>query len=113
MKKLGYVKATVTAGVAVLALAGQATAYSGENFVTCDLDPNGDNFLALRECGSGSCAMLRKLPPDTFLLTVEPVAENGWREVIVLRGLQDQGANGQWGWVYGQYICEIIYPNRQ
>lgn len=102
---------TVLALVSALVMSSTtAFAYSGEHYVTCDLDPNGDNFLALRTCGSSNCRMTHKLGPDTFLLTMEPYAENGWRWVTVIRGLQDQSVSGPSGWVYSKYICEIRYP---
>jgi len=95
---------------AALAFAGSALwAYSGEHYVVCKLNPNGDNFLALRTCGSTKCAMTQKLPPDTFLLSMEPWAENHWREVIVLGGLQDESYSGPSGWVYDKYICDVQY----
>ncbi|NOX41366.1 MAG: hypothetical protein GXP05_12915 [Alphaproteobacteria bacterium] len=92
-----------------LGLTSTASAYSGEQFVTCNLNPNGDNFLALRSCGSSKCDTIRKLGPDTFLLTMEPSSENNWREVILLDGLQDESYAGVSGWVYDKYICRIDY----
>ncbi len=97
------------AALALFTISTDASAYSGEHFVTCNLDPAGDNFLALRSCGSSSCPMKHKLGPDTFMLTYEPYSENGWREVVVLRGLQDQSVSGVSGWVYDKYICRIDY----
>ncbi len=97
------------AAIGLTVIATGASAYSGENFVTCNLDPNGDNFLALRSCGSSKCQMTKKLGPDTFLLTMEPNSVKGWREVIVIKGLQDQSYSGPDGWVYDKYICEINY----
>lgn len=90
-------------------LAGSALAYSGEDYVVCNLDPNGDNFLALRSCGSSKCQMLRTLGPGTFLLTLEPYAESGWRQVMVKSGLDDHSYSGPDGWVYDKYICRIQY----
>ena len=102
---------TIFAGLAALTFtSGAALSYSGEHYVTCNLNPEGDNFLALRTCGSTSCPMTYKLPPDTFLLTLEPYANNGWREVMVISGLQDESYSGPTGWVYSKYICEIRYP---
>ncbi|SFJ36031.1 hypothetical protein [Celeribacter neptunius] len=94
--------------VAVLS-ATPAIPYSGEYFVTCRLDPNGDNFLALRECTGSGCDRIMKLPPDTFLLSMEPDTGSGWRDVIVLKGLQDESYSGPRGWVYDKYICPVIY----
>lgn len=86
---------------------GAARAYSGESYVVCKLNPYGDNFLAMRACGSSKCQMLRKLQPDTFLLTMEPRATRGWHEVMILNGLQDESYSGATGWVYAKYICKI------
>jgi len=90
-------------------LTAYAFAYSGEHYVVCNLNPQGDNFLALRSCGSSSCRMKMKLGPGTALLTMDPDAENGWRDVIVLRSLQDQSVSGPMGWVYSKYICKVRY----
>lgn len=108
MKKL--ILATFAAATLALAFSDQAAAYDGEQFVVCNLNPNGDNFLALRSCGSSKCKMLRKLGPGTYLMTTEPWAENGWREVIVQKNIQDWNYQGPSGWVYGKYICRITYP---
>lgn len=89
------------------ALAGAAEAYDGEQFVVCKLNPQGDNFLALRSCGSTSCNMIRKLGPDTFVITMEPYATNGWRQVIVQQNSQGWTYAGVSGWVYGKYICRV------
>ncbi|WP_417671201.1 hypothetical protein [Roseibium sp.] len=101
--------AAAAIAVTTLGWAGAANAYSGEYFVTCNLNPQGDNFLALRTCGSSKCRMTHKLGPGTFMLSLEPYAVKGWREVIVLRSLQDQSYSGPRGWVYSKYICEMRY----
>lgn len=93
--------------IAVLGSSSAAQAYSGEQYVVCNLNPNGDNFLALRQCGSSNCRMLRKLGPGTFIYTMNPTAERGWREVIVQRSIQDHSYKGPSGWVYSKYICEV------
>ena len=90
---------------ACLGMAGGVHAYSGEQYVTCGLDPNGDNFLALRSCGSSKCQMLQKLGPGTFMITLEPKGTKGWREVIVQRHVEDWSYEGPKGWVYEKYIC--------
>ncbi len=99
----------LTTTLTALCWASSANAYSGEYFVTCNLNPQGDNFLALRSCGSSKCRMMRKLGPGTFMVSLEPYAVKGWREVIVLRSLQDQSYSGPRGWVYSKYICEVRY----
>jgi hypothetical protein len=92
-----------------VAFAGDAFAYSGESFVTCKLNPKGDNFLALRTCGSSKCEMTRKLGPGTFMLSLEPKAVKGWREVMVVKSLEDESYSGPTGWVSAKYICKIQY----
>jgi len=109
MTVMSMLKACAAATVAIAITAPVLWAYSGENYVVCKLNPNGDNFLALRTCGSTKCTMTHKLPPNTFLLSMEPYVENHWREVIVLTGLQDDSFSGPSGWVYDKYICEINY----
>ncbi|MCI2400588.1 hypothetical protein [Aliiroseovarius subalbicans] len=97
------------AALAVTLLAGTASAYDGEQYVVCNLNPNGDNFLALRTCGATKCDMKMKLGPGTFVITMEPYSENGWRPVIVQNGIQDWSYAGPSGWVYDKYICEVRY----
>ena len=77
--------------------------------MVCNLDPNGDNFLAMRSCGSTKCGIIKKLGPDTFVMSMEPYSEKGWREVLVKRNLQDNSYSGVAGWVYDKYICRISY----
>ncbi len=97
--------AFITAG---LALSGTvATAYSGEIFRVCGLDPNGDNFLAFRTCGSTKCRMTRKLGPGTYVMSLDPFEENGWRAVILMRNRYDESYEGPNGWVYGRYLCPV------
>lgn len=88
---------------------GMANAYDGEQYVVCNLNPAGDNFLALRTCGATSCKMLRKLGPGTFVTSMEPYETKGWREIIVQSHIEDWSYAGISGWVYGKYICEIRY----
>ena len=91
------------------ALPSQLHAYSGEQYVVCKLNPNGDNFLALRQCGSSSCRMMAKLNPGTFIYTLNPRSERNWREVVVQRNIQDHTYKGPSGWVYDKYICRVQY----
>ncbi len=96
-----------TATALVLSSAASLSAYSGEIYTVCKLDPNGDNFLALRTCGSSKCTMTHKLGPGTFLLTWEPYSEGRWRQVTVMRDTNESSATGPSGWVYDGYICEV------
>ena len=109
MKLPTFIKAISAALLALAVSAPALHAYSGEHYVTCNLNPNGDNFLALRTCGSSKCPMIMKLAPDTFLISMEPNAQSRWREVIVLKGLQDENYSGPSGWVYDKYICGVSY----
>jgi len=98
--------------VALLALTVSSSvvqAHSGQVYVTCNLNPNGDNFLALRTCGSSKCQMIMKLGPDTFMTSLEPYNVKGWREVVIMKGLQDESYSGPSGWVYEKYTCEVRY----
>ncbi|SDI92861.1 hypothetical protein [Aliiruegeria lutimaris] len=89
------------------AASGAALAYSGEIYVTCGLNPQGDNFLALRRCGSTSCAMTHKLGPGTYMLSFEPYGTNGWRQVSILNRPNEQDIAGPTGWVFERYICQV------
>jgi hypothetical protein len=103
----GFTTTLATIAAAAVFTANTATAYSGEDFYVCNLDPNGDNFLALRSCGATRCAMLEKLGPDTSLVTLEPYAVRGWRQVVVQVWNSKAGdfEYGRTGWVYDKYIC--------
>ena len=87
-----------------------AEAYSGEVYTVCKLDPNGDNFLSLRDCASSSCRQIRQLGPGTFLWTTEPYSEAGWRPVIVMRDINDEyPVDGPSGYVFDRYICRVEF----
>ncbi len=106
MKQVSYFLA---AGLTALGLGAAAFAYSGEQFVTCHLNPNGDNFLALRTCPNSNCDMLQKLGPSTYVVTMEPYSTKGWREVIVQQNARDWTYSGQKGWVFEKYICPVDF----
>ena len=91
----------------IIASSSAALAYSGEIYTVCKLDPNGDNFLALRTCGSSKCHMSHKLGPGTFLFTWNPTSEGRWRQVTVMHNTNMSSATGPSGWVYDRYICEV------
>ena len=67
---------------------------SGGRYVVGGLDPNGDNFLALRAAPNGSAAMVRQLPPGARLDVGEK--SGAWLRVTT----QD----GDEGWVFGRYV---------
>jgi len=95
--------------IAVIGIATSALAYDGEQYVTCNLDPNGDNWVALKAAPDLRAQRLMKLGPGTFLITTEPYAQGKWRQVIVQKDMQDWSYAGSSGWVYTDYICEIRY----
>ncbi len=82
-----------------------SSAYSGEEYVVCYLNPAGDNYLSLRSCGATKCYEIMRLGPGTYLSSMEPYAEKGWREVIVKKNANDESYSGPKGWVYSKYIC--------
>ena len=104
MKRIPYLLA---ASAAALGLGAAAYAYDGEQYVTCHLNPDGDNFLALRTCPNSGCDMVKKLGPATFVVTMEPHGTKGWREVIVQQNSQDWSYSGPKGWVFEKYICLV------
>ena len=102
MKRLAF-------AVAALVVATAAIAYDGEQYVTCNLDPNGDNWVALKAAPDLGAQRLMKLGPGTFLITTDPYPQGKWRQVIVQRDIQDWSYSGPMGWVYTDYICEVVY----
>ena len=103
----------LTAGVgwtitSVAGLSSPAAAYSGEIYTVCRLNPQGDNFLALRDCGSTKCPAIKRLGPGTFLWTLEPYSNGGWRPVTVMRDINDEyPIKGPTGYVFDRYICKV------
>ena len=76
-----------------------ARAVSVDIYAVCGLDPNGDNFLALRAGPSSNTPMLRKLGPGT---RVEDWGRRGnWMQVDV------QAPGRTTGWVYTGYLCLV------
>lgn len=104
---MSTLRTILAAAVFAASAAPSAFAYSGEIYAVCKLDPNGDNFLALRSCASSNCHMIRKLGPGTFLLTWEPNSQGRWRQVTVMKNTNESSATGPSGWVYDRYICEV------
>ncbi len=95
--------ATLTA----ILIAGAAQAYDGELYVTCHLDPAGDNWVALKAAPNIKSQRLMKLGLETFLVTTDPYPEGKWRQVIVQRSMQSCDYSGPVGWVYTDYICYV------
>jgi hypothetical protein len=91
-------------------VASDSHAYTGEAFVVCNLDPDGDNWLALKEGPSSKSKRLKKLGPNTPLATTASFPKGKWREVIVLKGFNEGDGFGPSGWVYVDYICPYLGP---
>lgn len=67
---------------------------AGQHFVT-GLDPNGDNFLALKEAPNAASRRILKMGPDTRL---EVLSQHGnWLQVRL--------ADGTTGWAFGKYVA--------
>ena len=106
MKLRKTINATVFVSlITSLGIVATAHGAAGEQYVVCKLNPQGDNFLALRSCSSAKCQMLNKLPPDTFLVATNASREGRWRQVKVLDGLPNQGNARPMGWVFDKYLC--------
>lgn len=71
----------VCALVLGLSVAGEARAYAADVFEVCRLDPNGDNFLALRSGPGASYTMLARLGPGTIVMDWE--RRGNWFRVSV------------------------------
>lgn len=91
-----------------LTIGAAAWAYSGEFYVTCNLDPAGDNWLALKSAPNLSAQRIAKLGPGTFLRTWDPEPVGKWRQVSVVAAPDDMAEiTGPSGWVYTDYICYV------
>ncbi|MGH1368443.1 MAG: hypothetical protein ACRBCL_07475 [Maritimibacter sp.] len=86
-------------------LASSAQAYSGEQYVTCNLNPAGDNWVALKAEADLKSKRLMKLGPNTYMVTLNPAPVGRWREVIVQSDFDDWSYSGPSGWVHVEYIC--------
>jgi hypothetical protein len=93
-------KAIATAALlALLTSAAQAVSY--DVYRVCGLDPNGDNFLALRSGPSSNSAMIAKLGPGTELHgNWFPERDGNWMQVYA----EDWTLEG---WVFVRYTCLI------
>ena len=96
------------AALLALGLAGTAHAYSGDGYQVCRLDPQGDNFLALRAGPGSGHAMIMRLPPGTVVEERGSPTNGKWLPVVVehtpqqtfLRDLPS-------GYVFGDYLCPL------
>ena len=87
------------ASIVSLTAAMPAQAYSADVFRVCRLDPNGDNFLALRSGPGSNYRMLDRLGPGTIVMDWE--RRGRWFRVSV------GSVNGREGWVYSSYLCLV------
>ncbi|MBV7407541.1 hypothetical protein [Maritimibacter sp. DP1N21-5] len=99
---------THLAGAVASVMATAAMAYSGEFYVTCRLDPRGDNWLALKSAPDISSQRIAKLGPGTVLRTWDPAPVGKWRKVTVVAYADDEApVTGPSGWVHTDYICYV------
>jgi uncharacterized protein YecT (DUF1311 family) len=62
----------------------------------CNLDPNGDNFLALKDAPLGTSPTLLKMSDGTALSVLEK--RDSWYQVKM--------TNGKIGWAHSKWLCE-------
>lgn len=74
----------------------RAPATAGGSYYVTGLDPNGDNWLALKAAPDIRAARLAKLGPDTILLT-DGERSGAWMKV--------RTTDGQEGWVAARYTA--------
>jgi hypothetical protein len=67
---------------------------SNKKYYITGLDPNGDNWLALKSAPNLHAPRLRKLPPDTSIIFIS--RDGNWTQVSL-----DDGSRG---WVYSKYV---------
>ena len=95
---------TRTALICLCLLAGPLAAATGEAFEVCKLDPEGDNFLALRDLPTVESHLVEKLGPGTLLTASGDLVEGKWLPVVV-----ETGSSGlqPYGYVYAGFICPL------
>jgi uncharacterized protein YraI len=84
---------------APLPFAGAAPAQSGYHYIV-GLDPNGDNFLALRSAPDGGGRRIAELGPET-LLAATGARSGRWLRVEVVNTTYA----GLTGWVFDRYVA--------
>ncbi|MEI4235374.1 hypothetical protein V8324_21335, partial [Roseovarius sp. D22-M7] len=65
-------------------------AYAPDVFKVCGLNPNGDNFLALRAGPGSNYQMLERLGPGTGRCCTTLTVDDSHRESMRLHGLYEQ-----------------------
>ena len=93
--------------IALICAGTGAAAKSGDGYKVCGLNPNGDNFLALRSGPTSSAQMVMKLGPGTVVES-RGVRQGNWLAVVILQ------ANGRTylrnlpsGYVFTRYLCDL------
>jgi uncharacterized protein YecT (DUF1311 family) len=71
-------------------------AMNTQSYRVCNLDPNGDNFLALKDTPSGSSPTLLKMTDGTALSILDK--RDSWYQVKM--------TNGKIGWAHSKWICQ-------
>jgi hypothetical protein len=100
--RIALVALPVIMALSVLA-APLASAYDGEYFRVCRLNPYGDNYLSLRTCPSTRCREITRMGPGTEVVSINPYPRRRWWEIEILdaNGMR----TGIAGWAYGGYLC--------
>ncbi|KUJ88521.1 MAG: hypothetical protein XD36_0969 [Halomonas sp. 54_146] len=93
--------------VCLLMLGASAFAFSGQGYSVCRLDPNGDNFLALRSGPGAEHPIIMRLPPDT-VVEERGDSTNGWLPIVVERTPQHTYLRDlPSGYVWVDYLCPL------
>lgn len=92
----------------LLMLGTSAHAVSEKAFSVCRLDPNGDNFLALRSGPSSNNPIIMRLPPGTVVEERGSPTNGKWLPVVVEHTPQQQFLRDlPSGYVWGDYLCPL------
>lgn len=87
----------VQASITQNAIQSNSTAsMTSQSHRVCNLDPNGDNFLALKEAPKASSLTLLKMTDGTILFILEK--QDPWYQVKM--------TNGKIGWAHSKWICQ-------
>lgn len=77
---------------------------AGTAYEVCRLDPEGDNFLALRDLPTTESHMVLRLGPGTIVESRGEVVEGKWMPVVVQNGDTN---TLPYGYVYTSFICQL------
>nr|WP_138976402.1 SH3 domain-containing protein [Microbulbifer agarilyticus] len=108
-----YLRVGIQIGLKVLLLAIvsllatlQATAYSGDHYRVCNLDPQGENFLALREAPMATSRLVMRLPSGYDVEVRGPRKNGRWFPVATV----DEKGSLIEGYVFDAFVCPVGKP---